>query len=540
MYVFTQKRPRQAHFLALAAITAALCLGLGMPVLFLQSARALDTDAGVAGTVALARIEGFLDNARDAAAVAAELNGFPCDQAGPALRRQVASAPYVRSVNLVRDGLIYCGSISSGNEASEEAGLYADGRLRLMAGNQVTPDRALLIYRAVGEAGAVLAAIDGQHLMDALSVRAGTAAAALAVGSASMNASGRVEAASDQLANTRFTLQSTRYPIHVTVGFPSGEYWRSVRDRLPALGLLWAGLLGVGVLLRGKRDDLQLRDVRRGIAANEFVPHYQPIVDVDGMTWKGTEVLVRWAHPKKGLLPAGAFIELAEESGLIIPITQKLMKAVARDFAGEQDALPEQFYVSINITSAHCKNEAFVADCRELAASLDRVQLVLELTEREAFVEAAEARKVFDVLRHSGIKLAIDDFGTGHSSLNYLKEFAVDIIKIDRQFALGLASDNATQNIVANIIDLADRFGLCVIAEGVDNEGALSYMRKMGVRYIQGFYFARPIPAQALFQMLRKPVAVASAAKLYLPPERQAAGVAVGCAVAPGAFSRRA
>jgi EAL domain-containing protein (putative c-di-GMP-specific phosphodiesterase class I) len=267
-------------------------------------------------------------------------------------------------------------------------------------------------------------------------------------------------------------------------------------------------LCALGAILRSKAGCAQFRDIRRGIRAEEFVPHYQPVVDAATITWSGVEVLARWLHPKKGLLPAGAFIESAETSGLIVPLTQKLMKSVAKDLAHWKRTSPMPLSVSINITSAHCMHEGFVEDCRNFIASFEtgEVQLIIELTERQAFANSVTVKRRFERLRELGIKFAIDDFGTGYSNLNYLNDYEIDIIKIDRQFITGLPNGLAEKRIVENIIDLSNRFGLYIIAEGVEDEKTADCVQALGIRYIQGFWFGPPMPLSSLLRILGEPV----------------------------------
>ncbi len=215
------------------------------------------------------------------------------------------------------------------------------------------------------------------------------------------------------------------------------------------------------------------------------------------------------------------FIPLAEECGYIVPMTRQLM-AQTRDYlVGVADRLPPGFHVAVNVCAQHFKNQDIVAECRDFLRAFpgQDLRLVLEVTEREMVDADEQTRAIFDALDELGVLIAIDDFGTGHSSLCYLQMFHVDIIKIDRSFIKGMKEEGPSRHIVENILDLAHRMGLVLVAEGVETQEQVEMARHYGIDYLQGFYFAKPLPPAQFTDLL------ASATRPE--PSRRHAGVSL-------------
>lgn len=221
------------------------------------------------------------------------------------------------------------------------------------------------------------------------------------------------------------------------------------------------------------------------------------------MNITGCEVLMRWAHPRQGLISPDLFIPLAEQSGLIIPMTRDLIDQVRENFAPYQHQLPINFHFGFNISASHFKELSLVDDCRNFigAFSDTPVILVLELTERELLMIDGVTTRVIADLHKLGVLIAIDDFGTGSSSLSYLQKFQVDILKIDRSFVSMIGGDALSSHIIDNIIDLARRLKLKTVAEGVETEAQSVYLRKNNITFMQGFLYGRP---STIKEFLRK------------------------------------
>ena len=385
---------------------------------------------------------------------------------------------------------------------------YVDGRLWLMKGNPVTPDTALLVYRLVdGDRGA-LASIDGYHLTNALRLISRYANLVLQVGPNWLDADGKVrDTAVPRFEVAHHHLTSQRYDYSVDAGMPAGEVWRFMQSRYPAVFslLVFFGVLA-GVLAHWlqKRVSSPTHELQRALAADEFIPYFQPVVRGDTRAWAGCEVLMRWQHPKEGLVRPDLFIPLAEDCGLIVPMTRALLRHTATQLAPYANRFTPGFHIGVNITAHHCQDLALVADCREFLAAFPagQVILVLELTERKLIKPTAITRSLFDALHELGVMIAIDDFGTGHSSLAYLRNFNVDYLKIDQSFVAMIGADALSGHILDSIIELSGKLDLGIVAEGVETPQQCEYLAERGVDFLQGYLFGKPLPGDNFIKTL--------------------------------------
>ena len=228
-----------------------------------------------------------------------------------------------------------------------------------------------------------------------------------------------------------------------------------------------------------------------------------PSCSLDTGVMVGAEALARWHHPVAGLLEAGAFIELAEDSGLILDLGEWVLNEACRQ-AGEWHRERPDFPLTIRVNlSARQIAQPHLVDqvvAAMAAGGIEPSSLCLEITETALMSDPAAGLRVLQDLRSLGVELAIDDFGTGYSSLSYLKRFPVDVLKIDRSFVDGLGDDPEDTAIVTAIISLARALGLRVVAEGVETRRQLDELRRLGCDRGQGFMFARPRPAALLWE----------------------------------------
>jgi len=372
----------------------------------------------------------------------------------------------------------------------------------------VTPDTALLVYRLTeGDQGA-FASIDSYHLTNALRLISRYTYLVLQVGPNWLGADGKVHnTAPPKFAVAHQHLDSKRYVYSVEAGLPEGEVWRYMEARYPALFSLvvfFGVLAGVFAHWLQKRSSAPTHELQRALGANEFVPYFQPVVRGDSLQWAGCEVLMRWNHPKEGLVRPDLFIPLAEHSGLIVPMTRALMRQAAACLAPHADSFTSGFHIGINITASHCHDMALVEDCREFLAAFTpgQVILVLELTERELIEPTDLTHQLFQSLHELGVMIAIDDFGTGHSSLGYLRNFNVDYLKIDQSFVAMIGVDALSRHILDSIIELSAKLDLGIVAEGVETQEQCQYLAAQGVDFLQGYLFGRPEPFDAFIKSL--------------------------------------
>jgi diguanylate cyclase (GGDEF)-like protein/PAS domain S-box-containing protein len=246
--------------------------------------------------------------------------------------------------------------------------------------------------------------------------------------------------------------------------------------------------------------------LRRAIQHRELRIHYQPKVDLRTGAIVGTEALVRWEHPDRGLLLPGEFIRVAEETGLIVPIGRWVLEQAVRQAQRWQAEIPglPPLYICVNLSRRQLGHPSLVD---EVAAVLDETGIDpglvdLEITESVLMDDVELAHRALSNLHDLGVKLVVDDFGTGYSSLSYLQRFPVDLLKIDRSFVAGLGTNKGDTAIVTAVLSLAHALGMQAIAEGVETADQLAELRALGCDMAQGFYLARPQPEHAIADLL--------------------------------------
>ena len=244
--------------------------------------------------------------------------------------------------------------------------------------------------------------------------------------------------------------------------------------------------------------------LRRALDRNEFMLHYQPQMDLTTGAVIGLEALIRWQHPELGLIAPGRFIGLAEETGLIVPIGEWVLRNACRQNKEWQNAGLSKVPVAVNLSA-----KQFAANITEMVQAvlvetqLDPAYLELELTESVSMEDPENTIEILRKLKNMGVRLSIDDFGTGYSNLNYLKRFSLDKLKLDQSFVRDLISDPDDLSISRAVIAMAHSLRLKVIAEGVETEGQLTILVQNGCDEMQGYLFSRPIDAAACAETLR-------------------------------------
>lgn len=247
------------------------------------------------------------------------------------------------------------------------------------------------------------------------------------------------------------------------------------------------------------------RDFRRALIREEFLLHYQPQLDILTGRVVGLEALVRWRHPENGLISPGRFIPLAEETGLISPLGDMVLRMACRQIHDWQQQDVPVVPVAVNLAAGQLRRPGLVEDILSVIqeSGIETHLLELELTESGVMEDAGAAEHTLRELNAHGIKLAIDDFGTGYSSLSYLKRFPVAKLKIDQSFVRPLGTDEDDGAIARAVITLGHALGMTVVSEGVENQAQLSYLRSHGCDVMQGFLFSRPLPAAEIPAVLR-------------------------------------
>jgi diguanylate cyclase (GGDEF)-like protein/PAS domain S-box-containing protein len=243
--------------------------------------------------------------------------------------------------------------------------------------------------------------------------------------------------------------------------------------------------------------------LRRALERNEFRLVYQPQVDLTDRRTRGAECLLRWNHPDLGEVSPGSFIPVAEETGLIVPIGEWVFRSVCEQLS-RWGGLRSPGRISVNLSARQFRQPDLVDAIRGAVAEagVSAAMLGVEVTESALIDDPEKASVTLSRLKDMGLAISIDDFGTGYSSLSYLKRFPIDCLKIDRTFVRDIATDPDDAAIVTAIITMAQSLKLDVVAEGVENQEQLDFLRARGCAAAQGFFFSRPLPAEAVRSML--------------------------------------
>lgn len=262
------------------------------------------------------------------------------------------------------------------------------------------------------------------------------------------------------------------------------------------LTLLISGVLSYLFIRRLQQVHTLDYELKQGLAQDEFEIHYQPIVDLETRQCIGSEALLRWRHPQRGLIYPSLFIPIAEQTGFIIPLTEWLIEKVIQDQAILRTRF-QNLYFSMNLSPSQLNT----GDVDRLIQTLKKannhsnITITFEITENKLIEEQGQVvQDAIARLRLWGVQFAIDDFGTGYSNLGYLQRLDVDQLKLDQLFIKGLEHNTNMAQIVDGLIDLGGRIGLTIVAEGIENEVQYQYLKDRGIRYGQGWLFSRPLP----------------------------------------------
>jgi EAL domain-containing protein (putative c-di-GMP-specific phosphodiesterase class I) len=250
-------------------------------------------------------------------------------------------------------------------------------------------------------------------------------------------------------------------------------------------------------------------DLRQALEERQFVLYYQPEVELATRRIAGLEALIRWRHPRRGIIAPMEFIPLAEETGLILPIGDWGLSEACRQIQtwGQEDPECAAPRVCVNLSARQFAREGLADHVEALLrqSGVSSRQLGLEMTESSIIPDSSTAMEVLSSLRRLGVSLLMDDFGTGYSSLNYLHTLPFDVLKIDRSFVIRMTEGNQPLQIVRTIVELARVLGMDVVAEGIETREQYDLLRQLGCRFGQGYLFSRPVPAETVSEMLRLP-----------------------------------
>jgi EAL domain-containing protein (putative c-di-GMP-specific phosphodiesterase class I) len=244
-------------------------------------------------------------------------------------------------------------------------------------------------------------------------------------------------------------------------------------------------------------ERIQLRaELEQAVARGEFFLEYQPIVRLADQAAVGFEALLRWNHPRLGRVMPGRFIEIAEDTGTIVPIGNwALGEAIRAAARWPRPSTGEEPYISVNVSARQFRTSGFAARVLDTLreAGLPARRLLLEITETLLLGDEEQVWQDLTELRQAGVRVAIDDFGTGYSALNYLRHTPLDVLKLDRVFTSNITTSQHQSDLVAGILTLADKVNLDAVAEGIEQPSELAHLQDAGCSYGQGYLFARPM-----------------------------------------------
>jgi len=302
-------------------------------------------------------------------------------------------------------------------------------------------------------------------------------------------------------------LKSQLYGLTVGVSMPATGLIAD-QDGLSRIGQLVTGVIAILILLFTLQRMLRQGggaavDLARAIQADEFVPYYQPVVDIQTGKLLGAEVLVRWKQADGSLIEPEAAVGLIQSSGPALELTRSLMRRV-RDEIGPAIGKRQHVAIAFNVAPEHFDGAAIINDVGTIfdSSPVKLTQIVLELTERHRMDNLTGMRRTISALQGMGCKVAIDDVGTGHSGLSYLLKLGVDIIKIDKVLVQSVESEGHSKTIIETLVDLAKNMRMEIVAEGVENFDQVMRLREHGIAAAQGYVFAPPLPASSFLQLL--------------------------------------
>jgi diguanylate cyclase (GGDEF)-like protein/PAS domain S-box-containing protein len=237
-------------------------------------------------------------------------------------------------------------------------------------------------------------------------------------------------------------------------------------------------------------------EIRDAIEQGHFVLHYQPQIELKTMSVQAVEALVRWDHPQRGLLPPAEFIDFAEETAMIVPLGRHILERACGHHAGWGKKLESPPRLAVNISAREFQRTDVCGQVCEIAkaAGISPSTLEIEITETAVLADPQHAAQVANDLRSAGATIALDDFGTGYSSLTHLRELPIDRVKIDRSFVASCLTDRSASSILVHVVHLAHDLGMEVVAEGVETEAQLVFLKAVGCDAAQGYHLTRPLP----------------------------------------------
>ena len=492
----------QMYSIALAISVFIICLTGTTFLLYLQTTHWVKNQQHDNMARAQQQLDSLLAHVNKSVQPMRTLIGAPCTpRTVVELRRYLAITPNVGNIELAKSGEVYCssllGGVPPGTEIREERSLY------LTASTLALPGHPFVVFHLRENGYGLYTSTDGYYIRNILESASELSPVVLLTEHGWMGQDGVIHSSlftAEQNAQIHSEAYGYRLSSNIDARDIIAFLLRKVRFMLLIFLMLSALIASASYLWVG-RPQTPEKLLISAMSNHELQPWYQPIVKGEPAEPVGCEVLVRWLH-KGSVIPPDQFIPLAEQTGLIVPLTRQLIIDVTNQFATTYK--PEKpFYISFNISARHLQSDMLENDLDYFLSRVDsNIRLVLEITEREIIIGDDRVRRNIECLKGKGVRFALDDFGTGYSTLAALQHTPVELIKIDKLFTAGIGSNDLCQAIIANIIDLAKRIGADIVAEGVETEVQVAFLRQLGDMAWQGFLFSKPLPGESFKKWL--------------------------------------
>lgn len=444
------------------------------------------------------KIDAILDEARLATKTALNIANENCSAENQyRLGTEAALNPHLRTIAILKANRVWCSSLPGNRVLLVNLSVLPNMKLLLLSAKQTTNSLPVLLYQTHSSDGKIFVSVSDAHIRDALSSYIPDTRYSLVIDGNRLATLGDISTGPLNEKTTR-SLSSHRYPFSIEYQLP--PFFSPLRVIQQGSGLLLfilflSSTVAYTLYKYANKYTTPEENLRRAIENGQIIPFYQPIVN--GRTGKihGVEVLARWKHDRVGYISPSTFIPLAEKTGLIIPLTKRLMDQVIPQMNKIASKLPKGFHIGINFSASQLSNPTFMADCLQYQDRFqhDHLKLVLELTEREPLhIDDHLIANVNNLQRH-GFFIALDDFGTGYSGISYLHDLNIDFIKIDQSFVSRVDSHEDSTMLLDCVLDMVNKLSLQIVAEGVETAEQLQYLNRKNISLMQGYYFYKPL-----------------------------------------------
>lgn len=504
MSVYRHKRKLSARFITRTLVLSLLPSVAGLTVLYMSVNAQLSDQLNSEIERSFEHVENIFHISDNVARKSVIFDNKSCELILPELVHEATRQLYIRSINLISENKIYCSSIMATNRELQQLSSEIQDVSTLVPGNTLTPNSPVLYIRHQN----IVIGIDGRLLTSFIQGASSGTELQFIIDNRELFKSGLVYPVNASFSGNE--KHSEQWGFSIRGQSEPGAQWSIIRQNYWPVVLFFILATVVTFFLLMRRfysGELTVEDIKTAVVCGEFIPYAQPIFDHTGENILGVEILARWKNPDGEIISPDLFIPLAEQSGVILDLTRSLMQQTGEAFTDVLSLMPPGFHVAFNISNQCCKTGKLHGMCQDfIKITQNKIDLTLELTERESYRENETLLALIRELRQNGAKLAIDDFGTAGSNLDYLSKIDFDLIKIDRSYVAGIGTSVSSGHIIDNILDLARRMNMEVVAEGVEDARQAAYLHTRGVQYFQGYLYSAPLPLDILINKYVRPL----------------------------------